>query len=407
MKKLNDLVKKMLPQRMLVDNEMKSAMNTVSGELQTAQRADKVSINFQYGPVGYNVNKVIEGGGIIDRYKALARVGIDGNISSATLISKDSVRYTSGHECLGAISHIFAEPEENVNQYAGILNEVDGLAFGYKGLDFGVWYIEGGNQNFIKQSDFNANKLDSKGYHAPLINPQRLNIYKISYAWHGGLPIYFSVFTGWQTGWQLVHVIDEVNTSTETHLENPSIPVSAKIERTSGTGNPMDMYCGSWRAGSLVSPSTIVAADRFFSYRIVEQDISSNTDTAVLLIRNKQVYQGKINHVKVTPLFVTFITSGAQDVLFAGVKDPTIIGTPNWIDTDTENSVCEFATGSFEVTSGISNSAPISVLGKTDKGTIDAERFGFVIYPGELLAVVARSSANSTITTAMTVKEEF
>ena len=396
------------PPRAPIDNEYKSPMSTVSGELQVASRTDDISVNFQYGPSTFDTVTALVGAGAVGSYKAMAKVSIDTGVDSACLSSKESVRYRAGHESLGAMSHIFAEPQENVNQYMGFLDTEDGFALGYQGLQFGAWYIEGGNYNFIPQTQFNANRVDGLRLWGFDIDPQKLNVYKITYAWHGGLPAYFSVYGGHKVGWVLMHVVDEINTTVETHLENPSLPLAVKIERTSGTGAAGSMYSGSWRGGVVTGPGGEAnLSTRMFHYAALEVATVGGQDTAILLIRSKLTFQGKTNHITQKPMIVSFVSSGAQDVVIRGVLNPTLAVAPVWADTDTDNSVSEWSPGPIQVTSSIPAHAPVTILAKSDSREVDAGRRRLSLFPGQTLAIVASSSANSSVSVSLSINELF
>jgi hypothetical protein len=397
---------------MLRDPELKSAMATVSGELQTAVRQDDISINFQYGPSDYDTYQDVTGDASIGSFKAMAHLSLGTEIGEAKLRSKDSVRYRAGHECLAAASYIFAEPEIGVCQSIGFRNDDDGFSFGYKDGDFGIWYIEGGNFNHIKQSDFNVNKVDGNGRPGFNLDPQKLNIYKISYAWHGGLPAYFSVYAGWDEGWILCHVIDEVNTSVETHLENPSIPVMACLQRTAGSGTAKNAYAGSWRAGVLGGITENNLSNRRFDYSSFNIALPSNTRTSLIFLKSKDLFQGKKNHVKYESLFLELNTDGNKSVLFESwnVSDGTLSAPVTWIDRQTDLSVMQYSLQNLEFTPDPALLFPPRVstlLGRIDNRRDDIRDQGFFMFPGDEILLTAISSGASEIGFALRTFEYF
>ena len=397
---------------MLRDPELKSAMATVSGEMQTAVRQDDISINFQYGPSAYDTHQEISGDASIGVFKAMAHLSLGTGAGVAKLRSRDSVRYRAGHECLGAVSYIFAEPEAGVCQSVGFRNDDDGFSFGYQDEEFGIWYIEGGNFNHIKQSDFNVNKVDGSGRPGFNLDPQKLNIYKISYAWHGGLPAYFSVYAGWDEGWILCHVIDEINTSVETHLENPSIPIMACLQRAEGSGSAKDAYSGSWRAGVLGGAKENNLSNRRFDYSSFDVSISANTRTSLILLKSKDIFQGKKNHVKYESLFLELNTDGNKPVLFESwnISDGSLSGVVNWTDRQIELSMMQYSLQNLEFTPSPSLAFPPRVstlLGKADNRRDDLRDQGFFMFPGDEILLTAISSGASEIGFALRTFEYF
>lgn len=386
----------------LRDPELKSPMATVSGELHVATRTDDVSINFQYGPSDYDTNSIATDDATIDSFKAMGRLNIGTGVGTAKLTSKEAVRYRAGHECLAAVSYIFAEPESGVEQSIGFRNDEDGFSFGYDGETFGIWYIEGGNYIHIPQESFNVNKVDGAGRPDFNLDPQKLNIYKITYAWHGGLPAYFSVYAGWEDGWVLCHVIDEVNTSTETHLENPTLPIMACISREAGTGLAASAYTGSWRAGVLSGAEEANLSNRRFDYSSFEVTVPAGLKTSLLFLKSKDLFQGKQNHIKYESLFLEFVTEGTKAVLFESwnVSDVTVDGTITWIDRDTDLSMMQYSLQNLEITPNVGIEFPSRVatlLAKEDSKREDLRGQGFFMFPGDEIVLTAISSNSSEV----------
>ncbi|MCK5612369.1 hypothetical protein KAR91_61425, partial [Candidatus Pacearchaeota archaeon] len=197
----------------------RSAMASIPGELHTAFKIDDISVNFQYG---ISTHDIVNGGnttgtGVVGTFKAMATVSTGSGVGAAELISRSAIRYKAGNECQGALSHIFATPEVNVNQFCGLMNNDDGFTFGYKDLAFGVYFIEGGNNPiFTAQADFNRDKLDGTGASGYDINPQTDQVFRVSYTWHGMLPALFEVWGGLDRGWILCHSMEFTNSATET-----------------------------------------------------------------------------------------------------------------------------------------------------------------------------------------------
>jgi len=390
-----------------VDAEGKTPMSTLFGELTVGQRRDDISVQFQYNNATKDVKEAVSGTGVADNNDSMAEVSTGTGVGSASITSLDSVRYRPGHECVAMQTIIFDENEAGVNQKGGLLNDDDGLAFGYQGTAFGVWFIEGGNTNFYAQSEWNHDKLDGTGASGFDLDPSKMNIYKISFGWLGIAPIYFTVFAGHKKGWVLCHVIDRVNIDAEPHLQNPSLPLRVIIDRESGTGVNCHIHTSSWRAGVIGEDAEGNSSDRVFTYNALEITVPSATPTAVLIVRSKATYQGKSNHVKARPIIITFDTAGNKPVLILGVPNPTYGTTPTFSDRDTVNSMMEFALGPHEITSTIPGGVPATVMGRNDSRELDSEKRKLIIYPGQELAIIAESSQATEISTSWTILEEF
>lgn len=387
------------------DNAGRNALVSLAGELQVAYKVDDISINFQYG---ISTRDIVEGGqvtgtGSVGTFKSMATISTGTGVGSALIESVDAVRYRSGHETHGAISWIFPTPEINVNQYMGFLNDNDGWCVGYQGTAFGLWFIEGGNFNFIPQSSWNFDRLDgsfdptdplsdpSNNPSSYLINPQTANLYRLSYAWHGFLPLVLEIYDRDSRQWILCHMQQSTNQDVETHLENPSLPLAGKIERTEGTGANLIAYTGSWRAGSITGVSENNSSNRWFSYLTLDAPLVASVRNNIFTVRNKATYQGKINHVVVELAVVTFVNDGNKALPIYGTKNATLSGATAFTDIDTLNSTLEVSEGGT-ISGGLRSPATV-VRSGGDRRT-DVLGTGIKIYPGETFTFEVPTGGN-------------
>ena len=385
-----------------VDRAGREGMYSITGEQHVGFKDDDISINFQYGISTHDVKNggSVTGTGAKGTFKSTATMETGPGIGSATLESKDAIRYRAGHECFAEISWIFATPAANVNQYAGFKNSADGWCAGYKGLDFGLWFIEGGNVNFIKQADFNVDKMDGSGESGYLVIPQKANLYRLSYGWHGFLPLILEVKVG--TVWRKAHEQVFTNVATETHLENPNLPIAGVIERTAGTGASLKMYTGSWRGGSVAGPKETSNADRWFAVTKLDATVAASpTNTNIFTIRNKAIYNGKSNHILVELAVVTFDSTLNKTVAVYGTKNATLSGT-TWTSVDSVNSVVEYNMGGT-VTGG--QRGPATVIKAGGDRRTDVRGTGIKIHPGD--ALTFEVSPGGTVNGAFSISARF
>lgn len=361
------------------DSSGRETMTSVTGELHTAYKLDDININFQYGISTFDIadGGAASGTGSIGASNSMAEMHTGTGIGDSTLTSKDAVRYRAGHEVHGAVSWVFATPEENVNQYAGFLNAEDAWCVGYQGLDFGVWFIEGGNVNFTAQYDW-LDPMDGTGQSRYLINPQAANLYRLTYAWHGFLPLQLEVYVG-DNKWRRAHILEFTNTAIEPHLKNPSLPIAGKIERTAGTGDDLVMYTGSWRAGSIAGIKDNNNSDRWFAHTVLDAPIINGRNN-VFTVYNKPTYNGKVNHVTVELGIVTFDSTLNKSTAVYGVKGGTLSGNSAFTDIDTLNSVLSVSEGGT-VAGG--SQGPATVIKAGGDRRTDVRETGIRIYPNE------------------------
>lgn len=371
----------------ITDRQGRSARVSQKGELLTGGYVDDVDINFQYAIRSAETVSTVTGTGVISHPGAggaYAELSAGAGVGSAQLVSKAPVRYRGGHEVYGEMSHIFIEPELNLNQWFGFLNGSDRLIAGYQGLDLGFLFREGGNDTFIPQSDFNIDTLDGNGPSGYTINPQTINVSQCAFVWHGGLPLTLQMQIGQQ--WYPVHVFDFSNQITETHLENPHLPLGALIERTAGTGSAAPMKTGSWRGGSIAS-SADERSDDWTGATVLDVTLVSGQRTNIITLVNPSSWQGKQNHIVYELGVVTFRSSANKDLALYGTVGATLIGAGAVTDIDVSNYALQKQVGGT-VEGGARGSAA-TILGAGERERIDTRGTGIKIYPGTAFTIEA------------------
>lgn len=362
----------------LTDKSSRSAMVSMTGELHVAGKVDEVNINFQYGIRTANTKQRTTGTGSVGTDKSTATLSPGTGVGLAELVSLSPVRYRAGHESHCAMSWVFADPETDLDQYAGYINADDKFAVGYQGLNFGLWLVEGGNVSFVQQSDFNLDKLDGTGPSKYTINPQAGNLYRLTFTWHGFLPLMLEVSTG--LDWYPVHIFNFVNTATETHLENPHLPIGGLVERTTGTGADTPMKTGSWRGGSMAFTDDDDQSDYWTQHTVLEAALVSNDRTNIFTIRNQATYAGKTNHIVYELGVIAFESDANKTVAVYGTQNATLTGNGPFTDIDAVNSPLQYSEGGT-VSDGIRGTATVIKSGG-DRRT-DVRGTGLYIYPGQ------------------------
>lgn len=371
---------KVLASTRATDASGREAMISLTGEQHVAYKADDININFQYGISTYDINGggVTTGTGSVSSADSMAFVSTGTGVGSSVITSKDTIRYRAGHEVHGALSMVFATPEANVNQYAGFLNSEDGWCVGYQGSQFGAYFIKGGNEEFIPQSDWNIDKMDGTGISGYNINPQAANLYRLTYAWHGFLPLQLEVYVG-DNKWRRAHIYEFTNTAIEPHLQNPSLPLATKIERTSGSGSDLSIKTGSWRAGAIAGTEEDNSSNRWFSHTELDFPLVNDRNN-IFTLYNKPTYAGKNNHIIAELAVITFDSTTNKTVAVFGVKGGTLTGNSAFTDIDTVNSTMSVSVGGT-VSGG--SQGPATVIKAGGDRRTDVRGTGIKIFPGE------------------------
>lgn len=379
----------------LRDRLGRTAKISQKGELLTGVNIDDVNVNFQYVIRTANTKQTTIGTGVISHpgvNGSYAELSPGTGVGRAELISKRSVRYRGGHESYTELSVMFANPEVNVNQHCGFVNTTDNLGVGFNGLNFGIRYTEGGNETFVNQADFNIDKLDGTGPSGFNINPQKINVPRVAFVWHGGLPLTIEMAVNQEM--VPVHTFDFSNVIDETHLENPHLPVGVWIERTSGTGSAISMRTGSWRGGSIAGSSE-ENSDDWTAWTKLDAAITGEVRNNVFTITNPSTWQGKANHVSYELGIVTFDSTLNKTAAVYGVKGATITGGGTETFIDEGNHPLKYIEGGTLSGGG---RGPATVIKSGGDRRTDVRGTGIFIHPGETFAfeVVAGSGVNGT-----------
>lgn len=401
-----------------VDSVGRTSMVSIPGESHVGFKIDDISINFQYGIS----NNDIKGGGSSSGTGSVAHIGSTARVSTGTGVgvalieSRAAIRYRAGHEVHGALSVAFPIPETNVDQFAGFLNTDDGWSVGYQDLEFGLWFIEGGNVNFIAQSTFNIDKLDGSGLSKYTINPQKSQVYRLTYTWHGALPLILEVYQPLLRSFIPVHAIEFVNSENLPHLENPNLPMACKIERRSGTGDDMTIITGSWRGGVISGREEDNNSNRIFAAFVLSRTKTSAPDHLITL-RSKDVFSGKLNHIRAEVTIIISINSTNKELVFKAVNLSNLDAADQaaielgFVDVNTANSMMEksdvIRALTTTITDSITNDVAVVLRGDF-RENIDVK--GFSIYPGEdvvFLVDDAGSPASGDVSLQLNFKELF
>jgi len=394
----------------LPDAEGKNFNNSVFGELITTARRDDVSIQFQYNIANADANTQVTGtGALIERVPAAtAGVTPGAGVGLAEIESKQAVRYRPGHEFHTMFTAFFENPEAGVDSKIGLLNSTDGMAVGFQGADFGAWFIEGGNINHYSGSQL-LDPLDGNGPSGITIATNKMNIFKISGGWLGIAPLVYSIFDFNRMTWSPFFIYNGVNVDAEPHLNNPTLPMRAIIERTSGSGASSTIKTSSWRAGVAATVETEEGSDRLQVFE-TSKSITGGVLTPIISWRSKTTLTADMgsltNHVRSKLGTFTASTDGTKSVRWRLFIDGSLTGDV-FADVDSHDSVLEVDTTATAITGG-------TLVGGTIMGKVDSQRINLLagdvpitILAGQTLTIAAISTNASDIELFTRTKEEF
>jgi len=175
---------------------------TMFGEGMVAEVTNQVNVQFQYSISNIDTTSTITGTGSTSHTQGIASIHTGTGVGSAAVKTRDSIRYVTGHMCIAEFTAIFAGNEANVNSFHGPSDSTSFAAIGYQGTQFGFKITYGATTQFYPISSLNL----GDGF---ILDPSKMNLYRVTYAWFGIAPITFSVLTS--NGWKVMYVFDKLN----------------------------------------------------------------------------------------------------------------------------------------------------------------------------------------------------
>lgn len=392
----------------------RQAFTTVFGELTVAQRRDDISVQFQFNLSDFDVVTANTGTGTTSQATSAGQVSTGTGVGSATITSRNALRYRPGHEAVIMFTQEWAAPEIGVNQYHGLWesNEKDGFVFKYEGTTFGLSVFDSGTEDFVPQSDWNVDRVgaDSNSKYNPSgfkLNHQNGNIYLITFGWLGIAPAFFYVYGGAIHGWILVHIYEFANISPLPSIVNPSLPIVMKIERAAGSGGNLTMRSSSWRAAVVGEADEDNTSDRYFFNFIENKNIPGGTLTPLVSFQSQATFQTIENDIRTRLETVSVANDGTKAVRYKVFRNPTLVGS-SFVADDATNSV------NYIDVSATSYAATGQLIGGTTLARVASERIdlnlksiGLEWFRNEILSIAAESVNSSDIDLGVRRTEEF
>lgn len=321
-------------------------------------------------------------------------------------------RYVPGHGNDVFHTMVFPVPEVNVKSWVGYgsLKLNDCIGFGYNGLVFGIWLKLRGVETHIPQTEWNINTLDT-------LDPQMENISGNSFGWLGVADIDFFI-VGDNNEFIHIHKHRTANVDNKPHLSNPTLPISIGIERTVGTGSDIQVGTSSWFAGTVGNRAAGTGSDKFPFIERPQVSVSGNTETVLLNIRNKDIFNGKENTVRLRYGTITITSDGTKPVSFRVYKNAVDRNVGIWANYETDLSVSEVNIDSPLILTSdvlvpnlprIREQVGGTYLGKVDRARINLFSSDIIIdaNPDDILTFSVFSSNNTIVDFEIRWVEEF
>ncbi len=320
------------------------------GDGVTAGREEYIAIDYQYGLDLYDNVSTLDNLGSILTTNSMVTLQTGTNAAGgSSLQTRRQLRYRPGHQGYCFFTAGFLNGgAANSTQWIGLFDTTDGMAVGYSGTSFAVLYRSFSVDTITTQANFNVDKLDGTGPSGIIIDPTKINIFRLAYGWLGVATLEYQIFRTDCT-WHTFHEVLYANTNTRPHISNPVLPMRAQVVNTGNTNN-LQLATASWNAGILGDFSHV--AQRVFSVSNGGKNVAT-TEIPLVSIRDNTTYQGVLNHIEAR-LYAfgggDFGSANARIILRLR-KNATLTGAA-FANVDATNSIMSVDTSATAVSGG-------------------------------------------------------
>lgn len=377
---------------------------SIFGDLVTGERIDSFNIIFQsIIPTDLTISSTSNGGSVFQA-NSMANISSGTNSSGQAFIkSRGALHYLSGHEAYVYFTSAFERSTDNSTQWAGLLNDTNGIGIGFNGTKFSTIVRNDGVETITPRESFNLDILDGTGISGININTTQLNIFKISYGWLGAAPITFEICR--EDGvWFPFHKLNYPNLHDKPSIGHTSLPMKIEVKKIGADSTNLVVKSASWCMGTVGFARH--SFQREYQYSVKSKPIKAGTMKPILSIKNKLTFFGEENTETAVLIFSGLATRPSSKGLgrFLFLKNANLTNS-NWVDRDPQNSFIQYDTESNSYTGG-EEVFDAPVVSNTHKNIFFLENGVTIsIYPGETLTIVASPDTNTTVDTSIIWRE--
>ena len=376
---------------------------TSFGELRVSDLTAQIQLSFIYNVNSDLVNEIITGIGSASSTDNQLRLSTGASTSSSIEIqSKRLCKYRPGQGCICRFSAVYTNGLiSGQQQIVGIGDSNNGFFIGVNGSNgFGVMYRNNGVDTWQYQDSFSIDTLQGTGPLDFTIDETTGNVFQIQYKWLGYGRIVFAIETPDHASFQAFTVLQFANIQTNPSIQQPSLPLCAFAENTT---NNTDIIL---RVGSMFAAVEGIRALTGITRSIDGTTTGVTTQTNVLTIRSKTIYNGQDNRIPIVPKTMSFILegSGNKTGIIRLIRDVTLT-TPSYTDIDVNNSPLEYDTaGTYTLTSG--RQIATFIVGFNQGQTVDLFPYNIELNPNETLTITSESGTTHAPTVSITWLED-
>ena len=249
--------------------------------------------------------------------------------------------------------------------------------------------------NFVKQSEWNIDKMDGRGPSLMNLDPSKGNVYQIDYQSGYGQIVYCIEEPG--RGYVVpVHRLQFTNVNDGPNLSLPSLRIGWFAASLGSSGTNLELY-GTKAAGLVDGP--------IIPFRNPEAISNSKTSigtslTPVLSIRVRADFNNDINVSQILPQNAFIAVDGTKPARATVILNGVFTGEPNWTYIDESDSVVEYDTAATGVSIGAgSTRLGVIALGKSDGRSINLKSENVTVQRTQVITIAVQSTSGTTDST--------
>jgi len=330
-------------------------------------------------------------------------------VATTTLTANDIASKTYAGWSAQAVGATVVFVSNAVGAKSGTFSLALGTAIGTAGSF--TTTLAGGTtaDTFIPQTAWNGDKCDGTGSSNFVLDPTKGNVFQIGIAWLGFGPVTFSVMIPSEAGnnadWTVVHTINNPNSRTSVHTNQPSFPFTAAAYSAGSTTN-VSVSIASF--AGFIEGQKRLTGPRMTYFNTSAVTSSTSAYIPIFSVRNDYVYASRANQAVVNLLSVGGSANGNANsaTLFILIRNATLTGPVNWAawsttsctDFDTGATGCSFTNNNQIIWTGSVSQAGNFLLSFSDDLTLQ---------PGETITMAVRSvSATAACIAQLNTRED-
>lgn len=250
--------------------------------------------------------------------------------------------------------------------------------------------------NWIYQTAFNIDTLDGNGPSGMVLDHTKLNVFQINFRWLGAGEMRFAVEDPNSGDIVFFHHIHYSNQNTDVHLDNPSLKVGYVAANLSGAPLAQEVkVCGASILGAIegeIRPTKLPSAAQSSN----TTNIGANTLTHILSIKNRTLFQDKINTREfiLKNINAAFTQASATPVEVYIMFNFDTGFLREWTAVSETKSSVYYSNTQNAVTLG--DDVPLYIIDVLENVSENVENLNLNIPPGSTISLLVESTAQIT-----------